>query len=840
LALATLVGHAQSAVVGLPSGSGDFNALSNKPAVPSGQLLYNQTGDTVASIEAACSSLCTYVVTVPQTITLAASHTLASNVQLDFRAGGKWTVNGAFTLTINGNVVGTLNQHFAGSSTVKFGPLESLVPVEWFGAVGDWNGTTGTDNTTAIQAALNSITAGQALLQEQLYKITSALSITTSAAGLRGTTQSGAFYVATPSGLVTTSASADILDLNGTNPAGVLEYNTIQNLVLMRSVAPTGTATGLSLNFVAGAVVENVQIMDSARGMYLHYVPSRGSGRIENCTVSWGYGSVTGYTGTLSGFYLDSSDGHPMFSFRGRHLEAASGLSLGSGTHGMDMQGTAIQDSNIYELETAQVDYGVYINHTGSTPYSSTDVHFYGSVLDGGRSGIYVNGATAATTGGIEFNGGYILSTSASGNQIDIEGSSGVSVIGMEIGPFSVGATNSLLLNNSPNNVISANRIRGVTNTGLALRGSSNNALGVNSITGSSGTGISLDQTSINNTGIYTNSIASTLTTAIANSGNNPLSLAGGVSGTPLSTIFNEGTVGNSINGTQPATDAPNSTWVQFNGTTTGWNFNTTSGAVASSGSVDQSSLIDTTSTDYTLTFTGVTNTATVLYIFRLATTNDYLALWTLGSGGVALKEAVSGTTTQVGTSAVANGATGNIVVVVSGNQITVTPFGGTPINYTIPNGHADLSGTSVGMYYSHGSGTITLAGVSVVTPAKPALVDGAFSLDPAGNMTALAYKTSTNCSSSASPAVCAAAASGSIAVAAAATTEVVNTTAVTANSQIQLTFDSSLGTKLGVTCNTTPVQPTVSARTAATSFTITVPSAPTTNPACFSYTVVN
>lgn len=109
------------------------------------------------------------------------------------------------------------------------------------------------------------------------------------------------------------------------------------------------------------------------------------------------------------------------------------------------------------------------------------------------------------------------------------------------------------------------------------------------------------------------------------------------------------------------------------------------------------------------------------------------------------------------------------------------------------------------------------------------------YPLTPNGFLT-----TATNCSSSASPAVCSAAAAGSATVAASATTEVVNTTAVTANSQIIPVFDSSLGTKLGVTCNTTFVQPYVTARTAGTSFTVTVGTAPTANPACFSYVIVN
>lgn len=101
-------------------------------------------------------------------------------------------------------------------------------------------------------------------------------------------------------------------------------------------------------------------------------------------------------------------------------------------------------------------------------------------------------------------------------------------------------------------------------------------------------------------------------------------------------------------------------------------------------------------------------------------------------------------------------------------------------------------------------------------------------------------FSTSTNCSSSASPAVCSAAPVGSVVIAASATSVVVNTSAVTANSQILITFDSSLGTKLGVTCNTTYAAPYVTARSAATSFTISVGTAPTTNPACYSFEVIN
>jgi hypothetical protein len=130
----------------------------------------------------------------------------------------------------------------------------------------------------------------------------------------------------------------------------------------------------------------------------------------------------------------------------------------------------------------------------------------------------------------------------------------------------------------------------------------------------------------------------------------------------------------------------------------------------------------------------------------------------------------------------------------------------------------------------SYTGGIATVTGSIIVPCVQP--LGSTFAVAPAAGIL--------NCASSASPAVCGAYATGSVTVAATATTEVVNTTAVGANSQIILTFDASLGTKLGVTCNTTePALFGVSARTAGTSFTITA-SASVTNPACFNYQIIN
>lgn len=93
------------------------------------------------------------------------------------------------------------------------------------------------------------------------------------------------------------------------------------------------------------------------------------------------------------------------------------------------------------------------------------------------------------------------------------------------------------------------------------------------------------------------------------------------------------------------------------------------------------------------------------------------------------------------------------------------------------------------------------------------------------------------DCASSAG--ACANASNGSVSIAAGATTVTVNTTAIGANSEVFIQEDSTLGTKLGVTCNVTAgrtYSPTT--RTPGTSFVITSSAAPVTNPACLHYSI--
>ena len=97
-------------------------------------------------------------------------------------------------------------------------------------------------------------------------------------------------------------------------------------------------------------------------------------------------------------------------------------------------------------------------------------------------------------------------------------------------------------------------------------------------------------------------------------------------------------------------------------------------------------------------------------------------------------------------------------------------------------------------------------------------------------------------CVSAASPAVCGSSSLGYVAVPAAATSLTVNTTVIGPNPIINLTNDDSATTStlLGVTANTTPQLPVISAYVPLTSFTITLPSAPVTNPDIYQFDVAN
>ena len=182
-----------------------------------------------------------------------------------------------------------------------------------------------------------------------------------------------------------------------------------------------------------------------------------------------------------------------------------------------------------------------------------------------------------------------------------------------------------------------------------------------------------------------------------------------------------------------------------------------------------------------------------------------------------------------------------NFTVTIAGNRTLSNPtnlVAGQILNFQITQ---DATGNRTLAFGANYNGAISLNPAANAVTMFSCYASSSSSLQCAGG--ASAGVTASNCSSGASPAVCGSARAGSVAVPTGATpTLVIDSSAVTATSEILLNVDES-ATIAGTTCNTTLatlVNPVVTARSAGTSFTIQMNSTLAANPACVDYQIVN
>jgi hypothetical protein len=174
-------------------------------------------------------------------------------------------------------------------------------------------------------------------------------------------------------------------------------------------------------------------------------------------------------------------------------------------------------------------------------------------------------------------------------------------------------------------------------------------------------------------------------------------------------------------------------------------------------------------------------------------------------------------------------GGTGNTNVCMTGNGISTssqpTLYG--PTMYYIPAG--TLSDNEV------------LEFASSMNSVDPRCQVGQICNVSGHPVVVSSYGTLSNCSSVASPAKCDSAPAGSFVLGVGSTSATVNTTAVTANSQILIIEDSSLGAKLGVFCNKAAGRTyMITDRAPGLSFTVSSSLTPTDHPACLSFQLLN
>lgn len=171
------------------------------------------------------------------------------------------------------------------------------------------------------------------------------------------------------------------------------------------------------------------------------------------------------------------------------------------------------------------------------------------------------------------------------------------------------------------------------------------------------------------------------------------------------------------------------------------------------------------------------------------------------------------------------------LTVSATGGTLNICSTGATVLGAAFSLGGVGL-GTGAISFLGNTSGTVSMgcAGATCTT------------LSTAAAFQAKSYGTATNCVTNTS---CGSATAGMAAITTAGTTVTVTTSAVTANSEIKLQFDATVGgaSQLNVTCNTgtsTAATYWVSTRTPGTSFIISSSVTPLTNPACVTWSINN
>jgi hypothetical protein len=479
---------------------GSFGAALN--------VLYSQSGDTIASVESACSAACSYIVTQPQTITLSGNHAMSPNVHVLFLAAGTWTITGgAFVLSnVLIDAASTKTQHIVyssgatatGATNAQLGAL----PFEWFGAVADG----ATDNQTAMQGCINFIAGnGGCLAGIGTYNFSGTLSLTVGSTNIYGADEQLTILQSTA------ASTADVIDILGTNTSVNVVANWVHRLTVQKSVTGTGTSACIKMNY---AVFANIAFVNGKNCMDSFYLHAAYATTLENTT---GF-SVNSASSSI--YHMDSSDGLGENSIE---LEHTSAVCAGTGVgKAYNISGSAVNDIDSDQAGAGNAcAYNLWINYTGSgASDSQSDSKWTHATFDAAAvSSVYVNGYTftGQVTSSLLIANSYLEGGSP---VVDVENSVGIILADNMIGGTSVTSPQVVKFVGSNSNTMSGNALLSIASTsntinGIELDSSSFNSITANVLAGlTAGSLISIG-TSSNYNSITANSLNGTATNGV-------------------------------------------------------------------------------------------------------------------------------------------------------------------------------------------------------------------------------------------------------------------------------------------------------------------------------------
>lgn len=369
-----------------------------------------------------------------------------------------------------------------------------------------------TNDLTAIQAAINAAAAtgngGTVIFPVGQCNILGTLTITTNNIVLIG---QGPRLTGTGNGttIMETSASADIIDITGSNssfPSSYLQSVYVRELTIDRNISPTTSSNGIRLQYCVGCKIQDVESWNSVNNFFQ-----------VNVNNMW-YERTWAIAGTTSGASADATGYNISGVANSTWMYDTNAAGNSGGTLGTGIllgSGSVTVDLNSVRFETnSQVKVGISI--AGAVE----DVHFMNPILDACITNCILINSSSAGDFGLP-NGAFFVSCHCIGGSSATSGatvmvsssvaSSGFSFIGGQYScnQSTTGACNAILLNTGS----SFNIIQGVqffsvsgTNTSapIGLVGATDNIVTGNTVTAVTGhpmlVGIALTSSSVRNT----------------------------------------------------------------------------------------------------------------------------------------------------------------------------------------------------------------------------------------------------------------------------------------------------------------------------------------------------
>lgn len=310
--------------------------------------------------------------------------------------------------------------------------IGNVVTVDQFGAKGDWNGSSGTDDRARIQAALTwagSTTRATVVLNAKTYAISDYLSINSNYVKFVGCGQN-------TSRLIVTDGANDAIRVgSGAGPS--IAVPTLGDFAISRSVVATG-GTGISLIKTSLAKIHDIQV-DGFQNAF--YFSGATNSNVSRCVASCGTTAVNfigfRWDGGQTGTTILGAASSQMFAC----VVDATGC---SGTSkGLLIDGNGIADVYVYDLGTLNCSYGKLVDGSRATsapviaangaPYN-WDISFINCTDDQYKvHGTFIS--QNALIGAITIKSGWSNpgATSGIGSGIYVQNSRGVTIDGVQI-----------------------------------------------------------------------------------------------------------------------------------------------------------------------------------------------------------------------------------------------------------------------------------------------------------------------------------------------------------------------------------------------------------------------